>query len=257
MIRVLGVDGGQSGTRLRDSDGREAAAEGVSRLEGDTVRALADAVTAAWRLRRIRSGGPGRARAHDRAGRRRRRRPPVRPRLGRDRSVRGVARRRCRHVPCGRAVAWLGRQRRRRHGRRVPRAAPGRRCADHGRARLPARRRGRGVLDRPPALAAVLRAREGRDPTATRLPGGTRAGSRAPVRAARRDSGAPPHDRTPGRRDRRLRAGRVRGIRRGRPRRRRASSTTRRQSSCCSLPPRLAGPGPIKRRCRSRSAAGC
>ena len=50
MIRVLGVDGGQSGTRLRDSDGREAAAAGVSRLEGDTVLALADAVTAAWRL---------------------------------------------------------------------------------------------------------------------------------------------------------------------------------------------------------------
>lgn len=50
MIRILGVDGGQSATRLRDSDGREAAAAGVSRLEGDTVRALADAVTAAWRL---------------------------------------------------------------------------------------------------------------------------------------------------------------------------------------------------------------
>ena len=50
MIRVLGVDGGQSGTRLRDSDGREATAAGVSRLEGDTVRALADAVTAAWLL---------------------------------------------------------------------------------------------------------------------------------------------------------------------------------------------------------------
>ena len=50
MIHVLGVDGGQSGTRLRDSAGREAAAQGVSQLEGDTVRALADAVTAAWRL---------------------------------------------------------------------------------------------------------------------------------------------------------------------------------------------------------------
>jgi glucosamine kinase len=50
VIRVLGVDGGQSGTRLRDSDGREAAAAGVSRLEGDTVQALAHAVTAAWRL---------------------------------------------------------------------------------------------------------------------------------------------------------------------------------------------------------------
>jgi len=50
VSRVLGVDGGQSGTRLRDSDGREAAAAGVSRLEGDTVRALADALTAAWQL---------------------------------------------------------------------------------------------------------------------------------------------------------------------------------------------------------------
>ena len=50
MTRILGVDGGQSGTRLRDSDGHEAVAEGVSRLEGNTIRALADAVTAAWRL---------------------------------------------------------------------------------------------------------------------------------------------------------------------------------------------------------------
>jgi glucosamine kinase len=50
VIRVLGVDGGQSGTRLRDSDGRAATAEGVSWLEGDTVRAFADAVTAAWRV---------------------------------------------------------------------------------------------------------------------------------------------------------------------------------------------------------------
>ena len=49
-MRVLGVDGGQSGTRLRDSDGREAAADGVSHLEGDTVLALAEAVTAAWQL---------------------------------------------------------------------------------------------------------------------------------------------------------------------------------------------------------------
>jgi N-acetylglucosamine kinase-like BadF-type ATPase len=53
MTRVLGIDGGQSGTRLRDSDGHEASSSGVSHLEGDTVRALVDTVTAAWRAGRF------------------------------------------------------------------------------------------------------------------------------------------------------------------------------------------------------------
>jgi N-acetylglucosamine kinase-like BadF-type ATPase len=49
MMRVLGVDGGQSATRLRDSSGRAAEAQGVSRLEGDPVDGLLGAVAAAWR----------------------------------------------------------------------------------------------------------------------------------------------------------------------------------------------------------------
>ena len=44
-MRVLGVDGGQSGIRLRHSDDeRTVEVDGVSRLEGDTVAQLADAV---------------------------------------------------------------------------------------------------------------------------------------------------------------------------------------------------------------------
>ena len=53
MTRVLGIDGGQSGTRLRDSDGREASSSGVSYLEGDTVQALVDTVIVAWRAGRF------------------------------------------------------------------------------------------------------------------------------------------------------------------------------------------------------------
>jgi glucosamine kinase len=49
MTRVLGVDGGQSGIRSRHSSGdRVVEVEGVSRLEGDTVAAVADAVARAW-----------------------------------------------------------------------------------------------------------------------------------------------------------------------------------------------------------------
>ena len=49
MIRVLGVDGGQSGIRLRHSaSDRIEEVEGVSRLEGDTVTAVADAVARGW-----------------------------------------------------------------------------------------------------------------------------------------------------------------------------------------------------------------
>jgi N-acetylglucosamine kinase-like BadF-type ATPase len=49
-MRVLGVDGGQSGIRLRHSDDeRTVEVDGVSRLEGDTVAQLADAVAEAHR----------------------------------------------------------------------------------------------------------------------------------------------------------------------------------------------------------------
>jgi N-acetylglucosamine kinase-like BadF-type ATPase len=50
MIRVLGVDGGQSGIRLRHSAALVVVeVEGVSRLEGDTVAAVAEAVANGWR----------------------------------------------------------------------------------------------------------------------------------------------------------------------------------------------------------------
>ena len=49
-MRVLGVDGGQSGIRLRHSAGdRVTEVEGVSRGEGDVVAAVADAVAQGWR----------------------------------------------------------------------------------------------------------------------------------------------------------------------------------------------------------------
>ena len=47
-MRVLGVDGGQSGIRLRHSaEDRVVEVEGVSRGEGDVVAAVADAVARA------------------------------------------------------------------------------------------------------------------------------------------------------------------------------------------------------------------
>jgi glucosamine kinase len=50
MIRVLGVDGGQSGIRLRHTAAANVVeVEGVSRLEGDTVAAVAEAVADGWR----------------------------------------------------------------------------------------------------------------------------------------------------------------------------------------------------------------
>jgi glucosamine kinase len=50
LMRVLGVDGGQSGIRLRhSSDDRVIEVEGVSRLEGDTVAAVAEAISRGWR----------------------------------------------------------------------------------------------------------------------------------------------------------------------------------------------------------------
>jgi glucosamine kinase len=50
VTAVLGVDGGQSGIRLRHSLGdRVVEIEGVSRLEGDTIAAVADAVAEGWR----------------------------------------------------------------------------------------------------------------------------------------------------------------------------------------------------------------
>lgn len=49
MIRVLGVDGGQSGIRLAHSDEPEVIeVDGVSRLEGDIVQSVADAVGTGW-----------------------------------------------------------------------------------------------------------------------------------------------------------------------------------------------------------------
>ncbi len=49
MIRVLGVDGGQSGIRLRHSAAADVVeVKGVSRLEGDTVAAVAEAVANGW-----------------------------------------------------------------------------------------------------------------------------------------------------------------------------------------------------------------
>lgn len=50
MTSVLGVDGGQSGIRLRHSSGeRVVEVEGVSRQEGDTVLIVADAIAGGWR----------------------------------------------------------------------------------------------------------------------------------------------------------------------------------------------------------------
>jgi len=49
-MRILGVDGGQSGIRLRHSaEDRVVEVEGVSRGEGDVVAAVADAVAHGWR----------------------------------------------------------------------------------------------------------------------------------------------------------------------------------------------------------------
>jgi N-acetylglucosamine kinase-like BadF-type ATPase len=48
-MRVLGVDGGQSGIRMRHSLGnRTAEVEGVSRQEGDTIDSVARAVSEGW-----------------------------------------------------------------------------------------------------------------------------------------------------------------------------------------------------------------
>jgi len=50
LMRALGVDGGQSGIRLRHSSGDQMVeVEGVSRLEGDTVADVAAAIASAWR----------------------------------------------------------------------------------------------------------------------------------------------------------------------------------------------------------------
>jgi N-acetylglucosamine kinase-like BadF-type ATPase len=49
MIRVLGVDGGQSAIRLRHSlSDHEAASEGVGHQEGDTIGMVAEAVAKGW-----------------------------------------------------------------------------------------------------------------------------------------------------------------------------------------------------------------
>ncbi len=51
MMRVLGVDGGQSGIRLKTSiDDRVVEMAGVSRLEGDTIADVATAIGEAWRV---------------------------------------------------------------------------------------------------------------------------------------------------------------------------------------------------------------
>lgn len=46
--RILAVDGGQSTTRVRHSDGRSASAPGVSWAGPETVDAVADRITEAW-----------------------------------------------------------------------------------------------------------------------------------------------------------------------------------------------------------------
>ena len=49
VTRVLGVDGGQSGIRLRHSlDDRIVEVEGVGHQEGDTIAAVATAVSEGW-----------------------------------------------------------------------------------------------------------------------------------------------------------------------------------------------------------------
>lgn len=49
MMHVLGVDGGQSGIRLAHSDDSDVIeVEGVSRLEGDIVQSVVDAVATGW-----------------------------------------------------------------------------------------------------------------------------------------------------------------------------------------------------------------
>ena len=257
MIRVLGVDGGQSGTRLRDSDGREATAEGVSRLEGDTVRALADAVTAAWRL-----GGFDRV----------------------DRAVLGLttapadavaADRLCALVSgaTGASEVWLADDAVTAHAGALsldwgvsvaagtgvaclalPQAGDARIMGGHG---FLLGDEGGGFWIGRRALAAILRAREGRDPSGEEAAGGDwrrqpSAGSgrstrfrRASTRSNAQSTRSPPSRRTCSRHSTRPTTSPLRSL------------TTRRQSSCCSLPPRLAGPGPIKPRCHSRLAADC
>jgi N-acetylglucosamine kinase-like BadF-type ATPase len=50
VIRVLGVDGGQSGIRVGYSDGREPVElEGASHMEGDTLATVSDATIEGWR----------------------------------------------------------------------------------------------------------------------------------------------------------------------------------------------------------------
>lgn len=50
MLRVLAVDGGQSGIRLRgNAQPGTVEVDGVSRLEGDTMRSVAAAVASAWK----------------------------------------------------------------------------------------------------------------------------------------------------------------------------------------------------------------
>ena len=256
MIRVLGVDGGQSGTRLRDSDGREATAEGVSWLEGDTVGALADAVTAAWRLGEFDrvdravlglTTAPAEANAADRLC------ALVSSAIGvsevwlADDAVTahagalslgwGVS------VVVGTGVACLV----------LPQAGDARIMGGHG---FLLGDEGGGFWIGRRALAAILRAHEGRDPSGEAPAGGL-------VQAAEREFGPVDEFR---RASTRLNARSTRSPPSHRMCSRHstppttspwASSTTRRQSSCCSLPPRLAGPGPIKPRCHSRLAAGC
>ena len=255
-MRVLGVDGGQSGIRLRDSDGREAAAAGVSQLEGDTVRALADAVTAAWRLGEF-----------DRV----------------DRAVLGLttapadavaADRLCALVSdtTGASEVWLADDAVTSHAGALslgwgvsvvagtgvaclalPAAGDARIVGGHG--FLLGDEGGAFWIGRR-ALAAILRAREGRDPRASRPVadscGQPRSGSGRSTRSrlVSTRSNAPstrsPHSRrTCSRHVTRTTTSPWR------------SSTTQRQSSCCSSLQRRARPGPTESRCQSRLAADC
>ena len=131
-MRVLGVDGGQSGIRLRHSSGdRIVEVVGVSRQEGDTVaRSRPRPSRTRWRRLRFRahrSRGPGSEHGTHRPETPARRLCAL---VGRaTRCGRGLARRRRRHQPRRRAVPGLGRERGGGHGRGVP-GRPGARRRD-------------------------------------------------------------------------------------------------------------------------------
>ena len=126
LMHILAVDGGQSAIRLRHSSSdRVVEVHGVSRLEGDTVDAVASAIAQGW----LGSGfgpcdrvvlGLSTAPADE----------PSQVQLCRHRQPghrrgRGVARGRLGHMPRRSALAGLGREHHGRHGCGVPGGARG------------------------------------------------------------------------------------------------------------------------------------